>query len=299
MTRRLVTLLLILTAVVVGSFCVVILDEREQAFRTLLNDPDPRVMGVSLNRAVLIEPGWYFRVPGLHQFHRYDGRLLRYEAKPRELYTSEKLLLSVDYYAMWRVSHPQLFFESVRTLPQAMRRLDTITYSELRQTLAQHTLGDLLSQKRPAIMRKITKNSATKLAPLGITLTDLKIRRTDYPQANLDRIFQRMRSERERFAKKFRAEGEEAARTIRSEADRDSQLVRAKARRESTALRGEGDAQAAQIYAEAYSEDAEFFAFVRSLEAYEKALDKETTLILSPKLPFLKYFFSNRVAPTR
>ena len=38
MTRRLVTLLLILTAVVVGSFCVVILDERQQAFRTLLND---------------------------------------------------------------------------------------------------------------------------------------------------------------------------------------------------------------------------------------------------------------------
>ena len=75
--------------------------------------------------------------------------------------------------------------------------------------------------------------------------------------------------------------------------------MRAEAQRESTTLRGEGDAQAAQIYAQAYSQDPEFYAFMRSLEAYEEALDKDTTIILSPKLPFLKYFFSNQPEPTR
>ncbi len=58
-------------------------------------------------------------------------------------------------------------------------------------------------------------------------------------------------------------------------------------------LRGEGDAKAADIYAQAYGKDPEFYAFTRSLEAYEKALDEETTLILSPKLPFLRYLFSD------
>ncbi len=57
-------------------------------------------------------------------------------------------------------------------------------------------------------------------------------------------------------------------------------------------LRGEGDAEAADIYAQAYGKDPEFYAFIRSLEAYEKALDEGTTLILSPKLPFLRYLFS-------
>ena len=70
MTRGIVLLLLLLTLGVVGSFCVVILDEREQAFRTLLNDPDPKLFGLSLNRAILTEPGWYIRIPGLHQLHR-------------------------------------------------------------------------------------------------------------------------------------------------------------------------------------------------------------------------------------
>ena len=299
MSRGLVLLLLLLTLAVVGSFCVVILDEREQAFRTLLNDPDPKPFGLSLNRAILTEPGWYIRIPGLHQFHRYDRRLVRYEANPRDLYTSEKLLLAVDYYAMWRVADPRLFFESVRTVSEALRRLDTITYSELRTTLAQHTLADLLSKERPAIMQTIAQNSAAELAPLGIQLVDLKIRRTYYPQANLDRIFQRMRTERQRFAKKFRAEGEESARTIRAKADRESQVLRADAQRRSAELHGKGDALAAQIYAEAYGKDPEFYAFMRSLEAYQKALDDQTTLILSPKLPFLRYLYSNEPGATR
>ncbi len=292
MSLRIVTLLLLATLGVVGSFGVVVLDERQQAFRTLLNDPEPELFGYSLNVPVLVEPDWYFRIPGLHQLYVYDRRLLRYEANPRNLYTSEKLLLEVDYYAMWRIADPRLFFESVRTQREALGRLDTITYSELRTTLAQHTLADLLSTKRPAITRAITANSAAKLAPLGIELVDLKLRRTDYPQANLDRIFQRMRTERERFAKKFRAEGEEQARTIRAKADRESQVVRAEATGEAAVLRGEGDAEAADIYAQAYGKDPEFYAFVRSLEAYEKALDEETTLILSPKLPVLRYLFA-------
>ena len=292
MSRRILALLLLLTLGVVASFCVVIIDERQQGFRTLLNNPEPELYGYSLNRAVLTEPGWYFRIPGLHQLYIYDRRLQRYEANPRELYLSEKLLLEVDYYAIWRVADPRLFFESVRTLPEAARRLDTITYSQLRKTLAQHTLAELLSEGRSAITQAIAQNSAAKLSPLGIELVDLKLRQTDYPPANLERVFQRMRTERERFAKKFRAEGDEAARTIRANADRESQVLRAEARREAEILRGEGDAAAAEIYAKAYKKDPEFYAFMRSLEAYEKALDDETTLILSPKLPFLRYLFS-------
>lgn len=295
--RRL-PVLLVLAAIGFGVSSIVVLDEREQAFRTLLNVPEPRIAGLVLNRPALTEPGWYVRIPGLHQLHRYDRRLLRYDAEARDLYTSEKLLLAVDYYAIWRIDSPQLFFESIRTEPEALRRIDSITYNELRKTLALHELADLLSEKRRTINRTIRQGSADKLRPLGIELVDLKIRRTDYPDANLERIFRRMQTERDRFAKKFRAEGEERARVLRAEADRDSQIIRARAGREAAHHRGEGDAQAARIYADAYQQDPEFYSFVRSLEAYRTALNDETTLIISPALPFLKYFFEIAPEPT-
>jgi membrane protease subunit HflC len=37
--------------------------------------------------------------------------------------------------------------------------------------------------------------------------------------------------------------------------------------------------------------DPEFYAFVRSLEAYRKSLDAQTTLVLSRGSTFLKYLF--------
>jgi membrane protease subunit HflC len=168
----------------------------------------------------------------------------------------------------------------------------------VRKTLGLHTLADLLSAQRRQITQTIAENCGAKLAPLGIRLVDLKIRQIDYPETNLARIFDRMRSERERDAKKFRAEGEEQARTVRAEADLESQRIRAGATKRSEQLRGEGDAKAAAIYAEAYGRDPEFYGFVRSLAAYRDALDDETTVILSPNLPFLKHFFSNEKPAT-
>ncbi len=74
MSLRIVTLLLLATLAVVGSFCVVVLDERQQAFRTLLNDPEPKLFDYSLNTAVLDKPGWYFRIPGLPVAFRPGSR---------------------------------------------------------------------------------------------------------------------------------------------------------------------------------------------------------------------------------
>ena len=67
MRRRLLGVLFLLAGVVFARLCVVILDEREMGFRTVLGDPDPRVMGFPINRAELTEPGLYIRIPGLHQ----------------------------------------------------------------------------------------------------------------------------------------------------------------------------------------------------------------------------------------
>lgn len=299
MTRGLVLLLLLAALGVGASFCIVILDEREQGFRTLLSSPEYSVFGFQLNQAVLDEPGWYVRIPGIHRIYRYERRRLHYDSEARELQTINKLLLEVDYYVLWRIDDPRKFFESVRSIPEATRRLDAVSYGELRRRIAQNSLADLLSNRRAELAGEITLACDEALKPLGIRVEDLRIRRVDYPESNLTQIFERMRAERNRFARKARAEGEEEARRIRSMADRDSQVLLAEATRTALAARGEGDALAARIYADAYAQDPEFYAFVRSLEAYRKALDSETTLILSPQSPFLRYLFDGVTPPTR
>ena len=104
-----------------------------------------------------------------------------------------------------------------------------------------------------------------------------------------------MRTERERLAKKFRAEGEEEARKIRSEAEKEAQILMAEARKQAEITRGEGDALAVAIFADAYGRDPEFYRLVRTLEAYQRSITRDTTIILSSESDFHR--FLKQLAP--
>ena len=43
---------------------------------------------------------------------------------------------------------------------------------------------------------------------------------------------------------------------------------------------GEGEAEALDIYASSFSKSPDFYEFLRTLETYEKVIDKKTTLVL-------------------
>jgi membrane protease subunit HflC len=272
-------------------FCVTIIDEREQAFRTLLNQAEPKLLGLTLNRPNLTEPGWYVVIPGVHELTLYDRRNLHFHSAKRSLNTVERTLVDVDYYIVWRISDPRAFYESYKREDAALQRIDEVTYSEVRETVNKHSLADLLSSARGDVQKEITAAADAKLRERGVQIVDVRLGATLYPEENLPRVYERMRTERARFALKFRAEGEQQARALRSKADGESQVILAQAERESLELRGTGDAEAAKIYSEAYSGDPEFYAFFRSLEAYRKSLDSQTTVVMSPRSGFLKYLF--------
>lgn len=303
MSRGVILLLLLAAAVACASSCVVVLDEREQAFRTILSRPTAEVelFGTKLNSPVLNRPGVYLRVPFIHQLHEYDRRAQHFDAESRQLYMAAKFEVEVDYYLIWRVSDPQLLTMSIKGKDERIAQLDVSAFSAVREVLATHLFEDLLSEKRADVSRELIGKANESLGPKGIEVIDFRIRRFDFPETNLANVYARMSTERERFAKKYRAEGEEESRKIRSEAEKQTVILRAEGQREALRLQGEGDAEAARIYADAYGQDRDFYKFVRSLEAYRDALSGETTLVLTPNSPFLKYLFSSESAapPTR
>jgi membrane protease subunit HflC len=298
--RRLLCAVLAVAVGVFASFCVFVIDERQLGFRTLLGMPEPEPLpGVGLNQPLLLEPGLYLRIPGLHRIETFEKRRQRFDSPRHEPQTAQGELIRLDYYVIWRIADPRRFFEAFRgSDAAALNQIDNTSYGELRTALGRYSLSDLLSEQRTALLRGVRESSGAKLAAQGIEVLDLQIRNLDYPDANLEQIYRRMRSERERYALRARAEGQEQALAIRSGADQQVRVLLAEAEREALRLRGEGDAEASRIYAEAYARDPEFYAFVRSLEAYRKTIDERTTLILSRDVPFLRYLFEPR-APTR
>jgi membrane protease subunit HflC len=235
------------------------------------------------------EPGLYWKIPFVQNVLYFDKRLLDYDAAPKEVLTKDKQQLVVDNYTRWRITDPLQFYRTVRDEPGARSRLDDIIYSNVRENLGRHTLKEIVSEKRTALMAEVTRKSDEKAREYGIEVKDVRIKRADLPEKNEQNVFNRMRTERERLAKKFRAEGDEEARKIRSAAEMEVQILTAEARKQSEIVRGQGDARAVKIFAEAYGRDVDLYQLVRTLEAYRKSVDEGTTLILSSESPFFRF----------
>jgi membrane protease subunit HflC len=243
------------------------------------------------------EPGLYAKVPFIQQVLYFDRRLLEYDTASKEILTKDKQQLVVDNYQRWRIEDPLLFYRTVRDEAGAQSRLDDIVYSNLRETLGRHTLRDIVSERRQGLMEEVTRSSDEKAKEYGIRVIDVRIKRADLPEKNEQNVFSRMRTERERQAKRFRAEGDEESRKIRSNADKEVRILTAEARQKADILRGEGDAAAARIFADAYGRDPEFYEFVRTMDAYRRTIDEQTTLILSSESDFFRWLGPPRTPP--
>lgn len=266
-------------AVITASQTVYVVDQTETAIVLQLGKP---VAGP-------ITPGLHAKIPFIQNVVFFDARLLEYDAKAAEVLTLDKKNLVVDNYARWRITDPLLFYRTLRTVGRANARLDDIIYAELRVALGQYTLLDVVSEKRAIIMGEVMKKSSQLLAPYGLEVVDVRIKRTDLPPENAQAIYGRMRAERERQAKLYRSEGWEEMEKVKSGADKDRAILLAEAERQAEVLRGQGDAEAASVWAEAVNKSPDFFGFTRSLEAYQKSFARNTRLFLTPESPFLKF----------
>ncbi len=247
------------------------------------------VLELQKPKEVITKPGLYFKIPFLQQIRFFSSQLLVNDSPPAEVITKDKKNLLVDNYSMWRISDPQKFLETVRTLPTAQSRLDDILYSELRVELGTHELIDIVTNTRQEIMDKVTKKTNEKAQEYGIDVMDVRIKRTDLPPEIANNIFNRMRTERERIAKEYRSEGKEEATKIRAKTDKEKIIIMAKAYEKEQAIRGQGDAKATKTYADAYLKDPQFYGFMRSMEAYKKSLKSGTTILLSENSEFLEF----------
>lgn len=280
MTRKTILLLVAAgTLLILATQSAYVVDQTETAVVLELGKP---VSGA-------IAPGLHFKLPLVQNVIFFDSRLLDYDAKPAEVLTKDKKAMVVDNYCKWRITDPLQFYMNLKSIPGAQARLDDIVYAEMRVALGQFTLIELVSERRKEIMGQITDKCRTAMAPYGIEVVDVRIKRTDLPPENERAIFGRMKAERERQAKQYRSEGREAEAKIRAQADRDRAVTLAEANREAEVTQGEGDAQAARIYAQAYSQSPDLYSFKRSLDAYEKSFKENTRAVLSPGGSFLKH----------
>ena len=240
------------------------------------------------------EAGLNAKAPLLHQVKLFDRRLRVYNPPRSEFLTRDKKNLSIDSYALWQIADPEAFVQTVGNERAAEMRLHDLVWAGLAAAIAGLDLEEIVSTsptqvKTDSVLDDLTERSGTAaLEQYGIRVVDVRLKRLNLPEQNKQSVYARMRAERERIARQYRAEGEEQALRIRAEADREKEEILAKAYKHAEIIKGEGDAAAARIYGAAYSQNQSFYKLTRTLEAYRKALDEDTTVILNADSELLR-----------
>ncbi|MFC4625386.1 protease modulator HflC [Daeguia caeni] len=245
---------------------------------------------------VKTKPGIYFKLPfgffDADTVQMIDDRLLRFDLDDIRVQVSGGKFYDVDAFLVYRITDARKFREAVSgSIPLAEQRLRTRLDAALRSVYGQRGFEAALSEGRGEMMREVRDQLRADATSLGLTIVDVRIRRTDLTTEVSQQTYDRMKAERLAEAERLRARGREAAQRIRAIADRQVVETMAEARKESEILRGEGEAERSAIFAEAAAKDPGFFAFYRSMAAYREALKSpETTLVLSPDSEFFKFF---------
>jgi len=261
-------------------------------------------------------PGLKFKTPFIQKVNYFEKRFMEWDGDPNQIPTKDKKFIFVDTYARWQIIDPLKFYMRLTNERGAISRLDDILDGETRDYIANHNIeeavrtsnrtpipsgalgeaiGDTLSNievGREKIQKMILESANKQTADLGIVILDLKIKRINYVAEVQEQVYQRMKSERIRIADQFRSEGQGEASKINGEKERDLQTIQSEAFRKAEEIMGRADARAAAIYAGAYDKSPaarELYGFVKSMETFEKSLDKETQIILSTKSELFRY----------
>jgi len=236
------------------------------------------------------EPGLHFKLPFIQNVEFYDRRILDLDPPVQEVILLDQKRINVDAFARYKIVNPLEFRKRAVTNQNFRQVFGNRLNAAIRAEIGKILLGDMLTEKRAQVMDVISRQMKAQAAEFGTEVIDVRIGRTDLPEATAQAVYNRMRSDRVAHAAKLRAEGEEQKLKIQAIADKDRTIIIAEAQRQSEILRGQGEGERNQILGEAFGQDPEFFDFYRSMEAYGEALGEGTTMVLNPDSEFFRFF---------
>ena len=310
---RVVTVLAVLgigTFVVMSSIYTV--SEVQQAIITQFGEP----VGAPVRTA-----GLKVRIPFIQDVNLIDKRVLEWGGTPTDMPTKDKLYISVDLFARWRIVDPLQYFLRLRDERSAQSRLDDILGSETRNAVAKHELIEIIrttkdrvplrdtvlagagpeqgvgslvpiQKGRKVVEQQIFAAAAEKVRVFGIELLDIRFKRINYNVSVRPKIYDRMISERRQIAERYLSEGNGEAARIRGDRVRDLNKIQSEAYRQVEEIRGMADAKATEIYSKAYNQSpaaVEFYDFTRTLQSYKSIIGTNTTLVLSTRSDLFKF----------
>lgn len=236
--------------------------------------------------------GIYLRLPlPIQKIYKFDKRLQTFERKYEQQFTRDKKSPILSVYVGWHVADPRRFLESFNgDLLKAEQTLENVVRDAKNSVIGNHDFSELISPDPAKVKFDVIEGemkaamAATALSAYGVSIDLVGIKELGLPEALTAKVFERMKSEREKLVKKYQGEGNAEADRIRSEAELRRKELIAQAENEAQRILGGAEQEASKHY-QTLQQDPELAVFLLSLRSLEGSLKDRSTLILDERTP--------------
>ncbi|MCI9110939.1 MAG: SPFH/Band 7/PHB domain protein [Eubacterium sp.] len=217
---------------------------------------------------------------------------------PQAVITKDNVTMKIDTVVFFQITDPKLYCYGVEA---PLAAIENLTATTLRNIIGELELDATLTS-RDTINTKIRSILDEATDPWGIKVNRVELKNILPPKEIQDSMEKQMKAERERREAILRAEGEKQSRILEAQGFKESKILEAEAEKQSAILRAdavreqkireaEGEAQAILKIKQAEADgikmikDAEptdAVVKIKSLEAFAKAADGQSTKIIIP-----------------
>ena len=233
-------------------------------------------------------PGVYFKVPFIQTVTYTNMAEHLYDLEASDVITSDKKTMIADCYAIWRVTDPLKFYQSLASSAKtAESRIDVAVYNSMKNVISSTPQTEVINGKDGSLNATILEN-VNGIDSYGINVNDVEVKLLDLPEDNKQSVYDRMISERNVISARYTAEGQQQAKEITNDVESTVRVMLSDANTRAAELEAEGDAEYYQILAEAYnsSEDARsFYEFIIGLNALKNSLVEGGTIVIDENNP--------------
>ena len=243
--------------------------------------------------------GMHFKVPFID---RVAKKVLLKEQvvdfAPQPVITKDNVTMRIDTVVYYQITDPKLYAYGV---DNPIMAIENLTATTLRNIIGDLELDSTLTS-RETINTKMRATLDEATDPWGIKVNRVELKNIIPPTEIQNAMEKQMKAERERREAILRAEGEKKSSILRAEGHKESMILEAEAEKEAAILNAEAKKEATIREAEGQAEAIlkvqratadglraireagadEAVIKLKSLEAFEKAVDGKATKIIIP-----------------
>ncbi len=280
--KRIVSLKLavaVIVVIVIGFF----------AFTTVVREGNGAIiLRFGAPRKVVTETGLYGKLPWpFERVVTFDKRQQYLESDFLETTTKDSRNIILQSYAIWSVSDPLLYYNSVGTQERAGHYIKDQIFSATNSTMGAYKLSALVSldkeqinteEIQEEIFKKVQANCEKNY---GIRITDVNILRISLPEGNLKSVFEQMTADRQKEIDTILANAERDCNKIIAEADTKAAEIVAAGELQAAEIKAKTEKEVAEIYASAQSANIELFKFLKELDTLVASVNEDSVLVIT------------------